>query len=103
MNSDIAIFILNLKIEEFHLNSSVNIKNICDFKNLMIKMPVFKIINKKIILKNFHNELLSYYLAHLIVQLPKTTLTLSQLKSPLSFVIYLLIKFIEIIIFFNLD
>lgn len=80
------LFILNLKIEEFNLNCKLNIKSALEISNINLMMPAFKIANRKLLMRQFSNELISYYLAHMIVQIPKAATIFNQLKNPLNLV-----------------
>lgn len=86
ISAEIPIFILNLKIEEFNLNCRLNIKSALEISNINLLMPAFKIANRKLLIKQFSNELISYYLAHMIVQIPKAATIFNQLKNPLNLV-----------------
>lgn len=80
-------FIYNMKIEEYKINLNVDLDPHLFLNSLDINIPAFKINKQKTLITNFCNEILSFYLAHLVVQLPKTTITLNQLKNPFNLVI----------------
>lgn len=79
-------FIYNFKLEEYKINLNVNLDPHLILNSLDVSIPVFKINNQKTSIKNFFNEILSFFLAYLVVQLPKTTITLNQLKNPFNLV-----------------
>ena len=88
INLDLLTFIYNLKIEEYKINLNISLEPHLILNDFNIAIPVFKINNQKSFLKNFFNEIISFYLAHFVVQLPKTSITLSQLKNPLNLVFF---------------
>lgn len=86
INLDPLTFIYNFKLEEYKINLNVNLDPHLILNGLDVSIPVFKINNQKTSIKNFFNEVLSFFLAYLVVQLPKTTITLNQLKNPFNLV-----------------
>jgi len=83
---DLTTLISNLKIEEYKINLNVSLDPHLLLTDFNISIPVYKINNQKSSLKSFFNEILSFYLAHFVVQLPKTSITLNQLKNPFNLV-----------------
>ena len=83
---DLLTFVYNLKIEEYKINLNISLDPHLLLNDLNVSVPVFKINNQKSSIKDFLNEIVSFYLAHFIVQLPKTSITLNQLKNPLNLV-----------------